>query len=155
MHRAENDLGYKPETAYVDDDKFFRAEVIIGLAAPVWRKLNLNDVLGNDQGRFLWGSGRFADSSERVKYDPAREVLGAGLKTGSGWRTNHDEAKLLDFIRVKQGKLVGPLMKEVEGKKVPVAEASISLCFVADPLSDPARQISSPSANPDEDAPRT
>jgi hypothetical protein len=126
MHCTEETLGYKPETAHVDGDHFFRAEVTIGLAAPVWRKLSLNAVLGNDQGRFLWGSGGFADSSERVKYDPARGVLSAELKTGSGWRTNRDEAKLLEYIRVKEGKLVGPRMEEVKGKKVPIAEASVS-----------------------------
>jgi hypothetical protein len=115
---------YNPDTMRVDDNAILYAEVTLPGREPFWQALNLNNLLGNNEGRLMWGSGGFHDSIWRMSYRKTDCTLLTELRN-SARDTVKDSACLSDFIRLRNGVLIGPTMKEVDGKRVPVVEVSM------------------------------
>ncbi|WQF86632.1 Putative cyanovirin-N [Colletotrichum destructivum] len=57
------------EDIRVDDGHILRARLFNGEGEAVDAELNLNDVLGNNNGSFEWGGGGFADSAENIHFE--------------------------------------------------------------------------------------
>ncbi|KAK0374381.1 hypothetical protein CPAR01_00332 [Colletotrichum paranaense] len=53
----------------VDDGHILRARLQNGNGDFVDAECNLNDCLGNDNGRFDWGGRGFADSAESIRFE--------------------------------------------------------------------------------------
>ncbi|OHF00959.1 CVNH domain-containing protein [Colletotrichum orchidophilum] len=53
----------------VDDGHILRARLQNGNGDFVDAEINLNDFLGNDDGRFQWGGQGFAQSAEDIRFD--------------------------------------------------------------------------------------
>jgi hypothetical protein len=103
----------------LDDQNTLHAEVRTPSGFE-WRTLNLDSVLGNQGGQFVWGSSGF--SSSRIwsnEYNKETQTLTAHLEDARGLPTKCS-VRLTDFVRVLDGQLVGPDIRTINNETIPV-----------------------------------
>jgi hypothetical protein len=89
---------------------------------------DLNAVLGNSDGSFVWGGAGFVDSIEEGHGADIRDgwLIAKLRKPTPGWvRHDPDWTYLPDLIRVDGGKLIGPRMRLLDGASIPVPKVSL------------------------------
>ncbi|KAF2395997.1 CVNH domain-containing protein [Trichodelitschia bisporula] len=75
------------DSVRVDEGRYLRGQLRNGNGDLVDAEINLNDVLGNDNGYFTWGGQGFADSAENVTFSFEGDgvpILRAELRDAEG-----------------------------------------------------------------------
>ncbi|KAK3367414.1 cyanovirin-N family protein [Lasiosphaeria ovina] len=93
----------------VDDGHILRARLDNGQGEQVDAELDLNTAVGNDNGNFVWGGEKFAESAENINFslegDDGVPILRASLRDLED-NLNDRDLNLAERIRNEGGSLV-------------------------------------------------
>jgi hypothetical protein len=93
----------------VDDGHMLRATLFNADGEPVEAEFDLNSVIGNDNGTFVWGSGDFSGSAEEISFslegDESVPILRAILRDVEG-NLEHRDINLSERIGNDNGSFV-------------------------------------------------
>ncbi|CAG8049472.1 unnamed protein product [Penicillium salamii] len=93
----------------LDDDHILKATLRDENGDEQDSELNLNDIIGNNDGHFAWGGGGFLDSADEISFDLEGDdnipVLRAKLKDVEGEEQDAD-INLAECIGNDNGQLV-------------------------------------------------
>jgi hypothetical protein len=93
----------------VDDGHILRATLANADGEPVEAEFDLNSVIGNDNGNFVWGGGDFSGSAEGISFslegDESVPILRANLADAEG-NYEHRDINLAERIGNDNGSFV-------------------------------------------------
>ncbi|KAK4442595.1 cyanovirin-n family protein [Podospora aff. communis PSN243] len=93
----------------VDDGHMLRATLLNADGEAVEAEFDLNTVIGNDNGNFVWGGGDFSGSAEEISFslegDDSVPVLRANLRDVEG-NLEHRDINLSERIGNDNGSFV-------------------------------------------------